>query len=299
MSAIVNVRIGAIATALSCLLLSAARAAETDPATGKVIPSQSLDNTTRQPSQIGQPQTAQPGARVLRGQPYTANYGNANGAQPGQEVERYLANCLLENNKGEIEISKFAEQQSSNSQVKQFAAELVKDHQQVVQKLQQFAGTQGTAQPANSRLDLNASTGTDQTTIGATGLPATTAPGAATANTNAATRDSGVLSQLAGIEQKINERCQQALREELQQKSGAEFDQCYLGAQVGGHMHMLAALEVIGQETQGQLKQVADEARPTVQKHLDQAKDLMKQEKSGESNSARAQRTTTSSDTQR
>jgi len=42
-------------------------------------------------------------------------------------------------------------------------------------------------------------------------------------------------------------------------------------------MKALAALEVIGQQTQGQLAQVAKQAQPTVQQHLDHAKQLMKQ----------------------
>jgi len=100
------------------------------------------------------------------------------------------------------------------------------------------------------------------------------------------------LKQVAQIEEKINDRCNQALREELQQKSGTEFDECYLGAQIAGHMHMLAALEVLPDESQGQLKQIAEDAKPTVQKHLDQAKDLMKQLKSSE-NTNQAERSTT------
>jgi predicted outer membrane protein len=307
MSAIVSARIGAIATGLSCLLLSIAIAADTDPVTGKVIPSQSLDNTTPRAGQNDRAQAPQQGTR--RGQPYTANYGaQAGTGQASQEVEHYLANCLLQRNKAEVEISQFAEEQSQNPQVKQFAGQMVKDHQQLVQKLEQIAGNQPTAQRGSSRLDLNAPSGTDRTTLGATGVPATPAtPGTETPATPGATSTtetspepgatanrgmmSPALSQLAGIEQKIGDHCKQALREELQQKSGAEFDQCYLGAQVGAHMQMLSALEVIAQENTGQLKQIADEARPIVQKHLDKAKDLMKQEK-GEPGTARAQRTT-------
>ena len=110
---------------------------------------------------------------------------------------------------------------------------------------------------------------------------------------------SAALQQLAAIEQKINERCQQTLREELQQKTGAEFDECYVGSQIAGHMHMLAALEVISQETQGPLKQAAEEARPLVQKHLEHAKELMAQAKASNQKSAQAQRTSTTTETQR
>ena len=83
--------------------------------------------------------------------------------------------------------------------------------------------------------------------------------------------------QLMQIERQINERCLQMARDELQQKSGAEFDKCYVGNAIGAHAHALAALEVIGKQTQGTLAQVAQQAQPTVQQHFDHAKQLMKQ----------------------
>jgi len=112
---------------------------------------------------------------------------------------------------------------------------------------------------------------------------------AATTN-RAGMRGNAALDQLATIEQRINDRCNQALREELQRKSGSEFDECYIGSQIGGHMHMLAALEVIAQDAQGPLKQIASEARPTVQKHLDDAKQLVAQMKGSDENTATARR---------
>jgi predicted outer membrane protein len=326
MSASLSVRIGAIAAAMTCWLLGSVVAAEIDATTGQPYPSSAREDATNRAGQLDRSQAQQPGPRPLRGQPYTANYRGAqtNSAQPGQEVDHYLANCLLKNNKAEVELGQFAEQQTQNPQVKQFAAQLVKDHQQLVQRLEQIAGAQATAGAIGSpSLDKNAATGTDGTTLGATGgairtprSPGTdtaTPPGTtSTAATdldrnatrsliagNAANSGTGALGQLAAIEEKINERCNQALREELQQKSGAEFDECYVGSQIGGHMHMLAALEVISQESQGPLKQVADEARPIVQKHLEHAKQLAKQAKSGEQSSAQAQRTSTTSETQR
>jgi predicted outer membrane protein len=85
------------------------------------------------------------------------------------------------------------------------------------------------------------------------------------------------LHELLQIERQINERCLQMARDELQQKSGAEFDKCFVGGAIGAHAHALAALEVIGKQRQGQLSQVAQQALPTVQQHFEQAKQLMKQ----------------------
>jgi len=103
----------------------------------------------------------------------------------------------------------------------------------------------------------------------------------------------GALHQLGQIEKAIGDRCLQAAKEELQQKSGAEFDKCYVGMALGAHMHALAALEVIGQQTQGKLAQVAKQAQPTVQEHFDHAKQLAKQLEGQGSTSSTAERSST------
>ncbi len=79
------------------------------------------------------------------------------------------------------------------------------------------------------------------------------------------------------IEKQINDRCLAMFEEELESKSGKEFDACYVGSQIGGHMHMIAALEVLSNESSGQLQQIAKDALPTVQQHYEHAKKLMKQ----------------------
>jgi putative membrane protein len=79
------------------------------------------------------------------------------------------------------------------------------------------------------------------------------------------------------IDKQIAERCTSDLKKELESKSGKDFDACYLGSQIGGHMHMSAALAVISSEASGELQKIAKDAQPTVDKHLDQAKKLMDQ----------------------
>ncbi len=79
------------------------------------------------------------------------------------------------------------------------------------------------------------------------------------------------------IEQQINERCLAMLQAELESKSGKEFDACYLGSQVAAHMRLLAALDVLASQTSGQLQQIVKGIQPAVQKHYDEALQLMKQ----------------------
>jgi predicted outer membrane protein len=323
MSASFRTLIGSLAAGLCCLPLGRA-VAEQPAANPRTLPAQAQSqpndpNAATRSNQatapkLNFPTTAQPSTPAGR---YTANYGAQSNESQHNEVDNYFVNCLLKSNQAEIELSQYAAQQSQNPKVKQYAQELVKDHQQVVQKLQQLARN-NPQQSGNASLDTAAqndanrlandttrtpgSSGTDTAAAGTTSRSGAGTTDRDTAENLTSTRGSSMhggaeLMQVGQIEGKINDRYNQAIREELQQKSGTEFDDCYLGAQIGGHMYMLAELEVLPEHTQGQLKQIVDEAKPTVQKHLEQAKDLMKELKSNSAN--QAERTSTTRETQR
>jgi len=89
------------------------------------------------------------------------------------------------------------------------------------------------------------------------------------------------LNQLLQIDRQIADTCTSMARDKLSQKTGAEFDKCFVGAQLGGHIHMLAALTVISERAGGELRQVATDAKVTVEKHLQRAEELAKQLESG------------------
>lgn len=118
--------------------------------------------------------------------------------------------------------------------------------------------------------------------------------GAGGATASSAATGSGAVQQLMQIDRQIVERKTQQTREELQQKSGEEFDKGFVGTAISAHIHALAALEVIGQQSQGQLAQVAQQARPTVQQHLEHAKQLMKKLEGEGGSSSTAARSTES-----
>ncbi|HEX5471313.1 MAG TPA: DUF4142 domain-containing protein [Lacipirellulaceae bacterium] len=300
MSAQVKLRVGAIAAGMSCLLLGSVFAQQQSEPTHQVKPTQYQGNLPGQATQNNSTQPNQGNNYTRTGQRYTANYG---GEQAGQKsVDRYLASCLSANNRGEIEIAKLAEQQSQNAQVKQFAQQLVKDHQQLQQQLDQLPSLRvATGQNATSEVGTQGETGR------ATGEAArpesnatTTTETNQTSNVNptagASAMIGGGIYQIAKIDQQITQRFGQMLKEDLQQKSGAAFDQAFLGAMIGNHIHAIAAVEVISQNTQGQMQQLAQQARPTFQQHLDRAKQLMKELGSNE-NASQAERS--SSRTQR
>jgi predicted outer membrane protein len=267
MSASLKLKGGALAAAVSCLFAGLAVAQQLQQAPGTQPRPGQRDRADRPATQPAQ-----------RGQQYTAEFRGTQttGAPASQEIEHYLANCLLIKNKAEVELSQFAQQQAQNPEVKEFAQMLIKDHQQAIQKLQALAGAQG-APRTTQRPGTNGQSDAQATT------PATERPRQAL-NQDAdpsptATRPAGqnnALNQLLELDRQITQRSQEMVREELQAKSGPEFDMCFVGAQIGSHTHMLAALDVIGQRSQGELRQFVQEAQPVVQRHLDHAKQIAK-----------------------
>jgi len=95
------------------------------------------------------------------------------------------------------------------------------------------------------------------------------------------------LHQLLTIDRQIAEKCGQMTRAKLEEAPDGEFDKCFVGSQIGAHMQMLAALEVISDQSTGQLQQIAHEAQSTVKQHLTHAEKLMKELDSGDTRQAR------------
>lgn len=185
-----------------------------------------------------------------------------------EQVNRFLASCLAAKNQAEVEISQIAARQSKNEQVKEFAQKIVDDHTKLGQELQQLTGMQGGArqlgqQPSNQ------------------GTPQSSAQTAQSADS--------AITQLIAIEKQIVDRVKNEVREKLQQKSGAEFDQCFLGFQVMCHTQMQAALGVIKSETSGQLQQIAQEQEPKIEEHLKKAEELMEQAASASGHASRTE----------
>jgi len=266
-------------------------------------------------------------------QRHTANYGSAaRGAAggPNSEVEQFMVNCLLVENEGEVRLAQFAQEQAQSSEVKDFARTMARDHQQLVQQLQQLASTQGgTASGASSssagrsgasgtsgafdRSGTNSSdtSGTSGTDTSGTGIPGSSGASGTTARSGQSsassqstdltagiagqTGGSGAIQQLIQLDRQIAERKMQMTKEDLQQRQGAEFDKAFVGMTIPAHVHMVAQLEVLEQQG-GQLGQLAKQARPITQSHLDHAKQLIQSlasESGGSSNQAERSRSRT------
>jgi predicted outer membrane protein len=183
-------------------------------------------------------------------------------AAAASATDTILATWLLVGNDNEIALAEVASQRAENPEVKQFAQKLVADHRQMGQKLETFAARTGT-------IGKSESGGSDK---GGTGTDTTGQPQEASAPKKAV---SGELDHLALLHE-LGEQCLTSATKELQQKQGAEFDLCFVGMAIGGHMQTNDAMTVFQRHASSELSGVIGEGQKAVQAHLTQAKELAK-----------------------
>lgn len=177
---------------------------------------------------------------------------------PGQtamNLDAHFASCLILQNQNEVAVAKLAQQKAQSATVKEFAEKLVREHQQFLQDLERFGG----ANLKNARATIL--DGKNQTVevrrplaVAVANLPDT----------------------FLQIKQEMADECLTTARRELEGKSGHEFEACFIGMQIAGHMHMVDELRVMERHASPQLQSVLIEGRETAQRHLAKAKDLMR-----------------------
>ena len=83
--------------------------------------------------------------------------------------------------------------------------------------------------------------------------------------------------EFVSLSQELAEASLESIRKDLQEKSGAEFDQCFMFAQIMAHMHMADTLKVVSNHVSSELQQTVKKGHETTQQHLEEAKQLSKQ----------------------
>lgn len=212
-------------------------------------------NVRRTPSD-----TQQTDQRLIQGQSRTTHFRGPDAAgstvaNSARDLDHYIANCLVIKNEAEIKANEFGESRAENPKVKELARQMINDHRQLVERLQQL-------------------TSMDQAGVA---KASTTQPAGGAALQRSSLASNQQYAQLLELDRKISEQYSQIMQQKLGEKQGAEFDKCFVAAQIGNHIHMLAALDVISQQTTGQLQQLASEAKAKVQQHLQPAEQLAKE----------------------
>lgn len=204
-------------------------------------------------------------------------------SQSTSQADGQLAAALIIDNHKEIALAELASQEAQNEQVKEFAQKMIQDHRQFVQQLQRFATAAGIPE---EQLTLEGGT-TGERGRSATRQRDPQAEAQRSREEEQSTRRAARPAELGErsqqgvdfvrLKHELAQQNVQSLRQELQEKSGSEFDQCYMFGQVMAHMHMADALKVFSQHASPQLQETLQKGLQTTQQHLAQAKQISQQ----------------------
>ena len=129
--------------------------------------------------------------------------------QGQQNVDLFLVPCLINANNAEVTLGNIATQRAQSNAVKEFAQQLVKDHSAAAKEFQQL---QATLTQQLRPQDPN---------------------------------NTPVAAALFGISPEMGQTCLTNAQRELEQQGSSDFDRCYIGMQLGMHMHMTSVLSVL------------------------------------------------------
>jgi putative membrane protein len=161
---------------------------------------------------------------------------NSGAGTSGTMSDADIAGVIHEVNAGEIAAGKMAQTKASNSDVKAFARDMVREHQSLDQKSAKLA-------------------------VG------NTATGNTSGNANAG-NTGGARDSVVNANKTMSSQLESA-------GSGAAFDRAYLDGQITAHQNTLAFLQRVQNQAQGSdLKQIVTQAIPDVEKHLARARTL-------------------------
>jgi predicted outer membrane protein len=234
----------------------------------------------------------------------TTQSGRDQAGRGRSQGDDQLVMWLASENEGEIALGKFASERAQNDEVKEFAQMMVKDHSEFLNKLHQIAPTasKGGAEPATAREQTRTESDKRSTTRKDEARPdesKRTQPKADAAQTKPA--DDATIrrsyadpergTDLLRIKQEIAKQCLETSKKELGEKSGADFDKCYMGQQIMAHLGMADTLKVVKNYASPELKQLLEDGEKAVQGHLAHAKVIMKQiDGEGEKQSSKSEK---------
>jgi len=230
-------------------------------------------------------------------------------------ADQQVAACLWSANRNEVEIAKLAEDKAKSDSVKEFAAQMIKDHTQNADKLAKVAGNLvnvargGTdtrrevrrpVLPQEGREDREGARekARDDRREGREEAREEAAPAQRREGREEAREDRRAgredaredrrttTTTAAGgrqgfnwvtIHREVADECLQSAKKELGKKEGNEFDKCYMGMQVAAHMKMIDELTVLKNHVSGQFAQDLEQSLQTTEHHLSEAKKIMEE----------------------
>jgi predicted outer membrane protein len=172
-----------------------------------------------------------------------------------QQIAAVLYSCCH----NEIEIAKFGQSKAQSPEVKQFAEKMIREHTAGCDAMKTLAGNL----VAQSDVRTGAS-------------PPAGAPRFSDEVARGAGSPTATLNWVS-ILQQVGKECLATTKQELGAKQGAEFDQCFIGQQIGGHLHVIDELKVLRQHASPEMREKLDAELQMANSHLQEAKQIAEQ----------------------
>lgn len=235
-------------------------------------------------------------------------------ASANKPLDTALASCLLLGNQKEVTISQFAAERAKHDKVKEFARQMVKEHNQAIAMLQRFAGPDvskdlGASSDA-TRVNRSETVNRSTTTVDANRSSPEGEQRDANRNRDDASKRNSDEPNKSSRNDQVNRdpndspnrnrsettvqiRSEHealpdkmlAIEREVAQKciamakheleQSSNFDQAYVGMQISEHIGMIAKLETYKSYASPDLGKVIQESLDTAQGHLRHAKELV------------------------
>lgn len=193
-----------------------------------------------------------------------------------------LASKMLLGNHCMIKSATMASEKANNSEVREFAEMLVKEHTECCDSLKSIAPASFTNelkamdQKYSKQSDSSADR-TAQNPLERNASDAQRNQQTLTADrTRIAGSDTSLLRQLGEIEKSAAFKKSESLQKMMKECSKEDFDMAFVGTQIVAHIDMLACLEAIQEANVPELQQVSEKAVSMTKKHLEKAKSLAK-----------------------
>lgn len=204
----------------------------------------------------------------------------------GSNPDHMFASCVAVGNQEEIIIAEFGIKKAHSDEVKKFAETMVADHHAFLLKLKKFAPEATQPGFLDTGVKEARSDGKGGKIVKAVAKILQTAGADDAADDkkgveNAADSRSADSAGKGGIDflqlqREMANECLALTRDKLGEKSGAEFDACFMGQQIGMHVGMKAKLTVLQRHASSELAGILAEGLKSTDQHLAKAEHVMK-----------------------
>jgi predicted outer membrane protein len=226
-----------------------------------------------------------------------ASYSIAQQVQPqpaagkaGQHDKSFdgnIASCLILGSQNEIAAAKLAESKAEAEEVRAFAKAMDEDHQRFIAQWEKFAVNHYRHREARDIGEVrDRGVVRDRGAAAVKGRVATNRNPAAEETREVGAKEAGEhhahMAKFMTIREEIADQCRASLTRELDSKQGKEFDECFMGMQIGFHMMLVDELTVLAKHASPELRTVLQKDLAMAQKHFDNAKQIMNDLRGGE-----------------